>query len=823
MPFFIDTRPYYSRVEAVRITTGLPIKLLTGLCTAAALLAGLVSVIFAVSAAFIGLTLLLSALAAAGVLIQVFGRTYYPYLPTPRSVQQVQQETGKVNIAQAVSFELLRILGRTPRLHTPAVLAALVHRTLSAPVVHIFLRRLQLPSDRLWQTMQSVLLPQLTEADWCTGMLAAAEQTREETLHAEHALAALLLHPAMKTSLREINFTEDDIAFVLWWSVTERRQQAAARRWWTAEHLSAQRGIGLSWAAGYTPFVDQFARLPSGSVWDQILIGHESKLAELINVLARQRQSNVLVVGDPGVGRIGIIRELAHRIDRNAAHPALNGQRLLYINIGELLAYSSSDAGQLTIVNRALREMERAGNIIAVIDGLSAILGSGGSDRRANLTDIIVPFLSAATIRVVVLLATEEYHLRVKSNQELMQYFDVVQVPSLSVTATMERIALTARGIEQAGRIVLPYSTIRAVVQDTASIYPHVPFPERAYDFLEEAIVLAQSQGKTVVNPEHVYTLIEQKVGMNIGRLREGERERLLSLEERMHQRLVNQETAVSTLARALLRARTEVRTAKRPIGSFLFLGPTGVGKTETAKTLAEVYFGSENNMIRLDMSEFQGTDAVSRLIGSPGQPVGRLTAAIGDRPFAVVLLDEFEKAAEAVHQLFLQVLDEGHLTDVAGRQYSFLHAIIIATSNAGAELIREQIMDGRVPPNFERTLREHILSTNILRPELVNRFDAVVTYTPLSAGHIRQVAQLMLRSLNQRLDHEHGITVAITDELVEYLVSIGYDPEFGARPMARAIQDTVEYAVAQRLLRGGAEPGQQIIFSQAELQAQRQ
>ncbi|MDZ4341801.1 MAG: AAA family ATPase, partial [Candidatus Binatia bacterium] len=297
------------------------------------------------------------------------------------------------------------------------------------------------------------------------------------------------------------------------------------------------------------------------------------------------------------------------------------------------------------------------------------------------------------------------------------------------------------------------------------------------------------------------------------------EREYLLNLESIMHRRLINQNHAVAAVARAMIRARAGVRNRHRPIGTFLFLGPTGVGKTETAKTLTEAYFGSEDYLTRLDMTEFQSEEAVAELIGSNARPVGRLTEQISDRPFTVLLLDEFEKAHAAVQQLFLQVLDEGWLTDVRGHQVSFRHAIIIATSNAGAQYIHEAVGQGSLPAGFDKQLQEYILEKNIFKPELINRFDGVITFTPLSPDHIGQIARLMLRKLNKQLDSNHGITVAATDELIGYLVAHGYNAQLGARPMNRLIQNTVEYIVAQKILRGHIQPGQQIFLSPEQLQ----
>jgi ATP-dependent Clp protease ATP-binding subunit ClpC len=747
------------------------------------------------------------------LLLLTFGKTYYSSLPPRLTVSELKSTNQKrraVNIALAASFSFIQALGPHGRSRSKKDLLKSIQTLIYSSSINHFLKRFQMDRAKVLKAIESQVLPQLTWKKYCQEIVNTAVSMGHGYLEPEHALGALLLHPDMQAHLRSTELTEDDVRFGLWWGAEYRLVQDFRRRWWSEERLLSFTGIGLSWASGFTPFVDKFTRIPRGSFWEDIIYGHESKVEELINTLARQRQSNVLLVGDPGVGRLGIIRSLARKIRASAAHVDLNGQRLLYINIAELIAQGTSGAGQMAVVSHALREMERSGNIIAVIDGLSSALGESG-EQRVNLTEILLPFLASMSVRVVVMTSQEDYHLRLKSNQELTQYFEVVLVPGLSEENTLKRLALTISAIERKAKLTIPYKTIRELVESTSSIMPHVPFPERAFDFLEEAIVLAQTRKDRVLMPEHIYTLISRKIGINFGNMKKNERDKLLDLEKIRHKRLVNQNTAVNTVAKAMIRARAEVRSQKRPIGTFLFLGPTGVGKTETAKTLAETYFGSEDHMVRLDMSEFQGNDGVARLIGSIKQPIGRLTSLIADNPFTVLLLDEFEKADEQVHQVFLQVLDEGFLTDVSGRKYSFLHTIIIATSNAGAELIRQAAKNGKVPKGFSEKLKEHILSNNILRPELLNRFDSVVTYSSLSPDHIRQIGKLMLRKLNKRLDEEHGVKVAVTEDLIEFLIEIGYDPEFGARPMTRAIQDTVEYAVAQMVLKGQLTPGQKI------------
>lgn len=818
MPHTFTTRHRYHFVRAhEQLTSFIIIAVLIG----AGVLAVGSSVLVILGIADIqgvGLAMLTTSIAGGALLLYTFGATYFPYEVSTKSVEEIMQSADG-NAAQAATFELLAAVGPVARGATPDNVNIACQHLLESHFIDVVLERLRLDRSKLQEAIQQYVLPVLTWEEWVRDMLKTAHSFKQRNLTPEHALGALLLHPGLQTWLRLRALTEDDVRFTVWWGSAHREMIEWQKRWWAGERMLAFTGIGLSWASGYTPFVDQFARLPKPNLWDEVIIGHEEKVEQLIDTLARQRQSNVLLVGQPGVGRIGIIRYIARLVDTGQAHPNLNGLRVLYMHIGELLALGTTSASQLGVVSRALREMERAGNVITIIDGLGSILGEAG-EQRVNLTDVLLPFLSSLTVRVIVITSPEEYHLRIEPNSELVHYFEIVQILPLSPETTLERLALAVPKFEQQTKLFIPYQTLRAIVENTVSIMPHIPFPERAFDILEEAAVIAQKEGAKTLAEDYINTLISRKIGINIGALKGDERQKLLNLEQIMHERLINQNAAVAALAKAMIRARLAIRTTRRPIGTFLFLGPTGVGKTETAKTLAEVYFGAEEHMVRLDMSEFQGSQGIVRLIGGPMQPSGILTAAIADHPFTVLLLDEFEKASTQVHQLFLQVFDEGHITDFRGNLFSFQHSIIIATSNAGAELVREEAQDGIIPAGFDAKLKEHILRNGIFRPELINRFDGVIVYTTLSEEHIRQIAQLMLRKLNNRLDAKHGITVAVTDSLIDFLVVVGFDPEFGARPMARAIQDAVEYTVAQKILRGEVHAGQQIVLSPQELQA---
>ncbi len=752
------------------------------------------------------------------LLLFTFATTYFPFILPPLNIRELMTDSDEVvNVLEASSFSLIAVLSQYVRHDNSQAILNGVTALLKTPAAKLFLRRLELDSEQFVSALQSEIGTGLTWPMLAQSMIQVASKFNHNLISIEHAVAALLLAPGIKTYLRQHDLRESDIYLTVWWLIELRRQAVQKSSWWKPAQLFSFIGVGQSWTSGFTPLVDRFVRIPAGNLWDQATPGREDQMKQIISSLARERQSNVLLVGSPGVGRLGLVRELAWRVQHSQAHPNLNGQRVVYLHLGELLAQGSSAASGLQIVSKVLTEMERAGNIIAVIDGLSRLIG-GRVEGQPDLTSVLLPFLSSMKVRVLVVLSSADYHLNMRSNAELLHFFSVVQVPSATKSTTLQALIFSAPGTEQKTGLFLPYKTLRALVDETAGVLQDIPYPKRAFDILEEVLVIASAQHRDVITAEDVKDLISSKVGIPLGKLAAEEKNRLLHLEDLMHEHVVNQQPAIAALSRAMIRARVGVQTKTRPIGTFLFLGPTGVGKTETAKTLALSYFGSTEKMIRFDMSEFQDEESVMALIGNEKNPVGRLTKAVTDRPFAVLLLDEFEKAHLHVQQLFLQILDEGRLTDTRGFEVSFQHAIIIATSNAGSELIRKLTKSHGTETDFSKELREYILQKGIFRPELLNRFDGVITFTPLGPEHVSQIAELMLRNLNKRLDNEHGVTVAITSELIAYLMQRGYDPEFGVRPMMRAIQDSVEYVVAQQLLSGQAQPGQEIILSPNQL-----
>jgi ATP-dependent Clp protease ATP-binding subunit ClpA len=361
-------------------------------------------------------------------------------------------------------------------------------------------------------------------------------------------------------------------------------------------------------------------------------------------------------------------------------------------------------------------------------------------------------------------------------------------------------------GLENKYRIFITYSAIEQAVL-MSSRYLHDKFlPEKAVSLLQAAVIIAAKANRR--NPknrtctkEHIAVAISELTGIPAQKLTEDESHKLLSLEDNIHQRMVGQEEAVNAVAASLRRARAEMKDVKRPIASFLFLGPTGVGKTELAKTVSQVYFGDENYMVRLDMSEYQSVDSIRKMIGDIDGSLGYLTEAVRKKPFSLILLDEIEKAHPDILNLFLQLLDDGRLTDGQGRTISFTESIIIATSNIGALYIQEQIKAGTDTALIRQELIDNQLN-KVMRPELINRFDGIIVFKPLSTDNIFQIATLMLKGIKKRLA-DKGLDLKADRDGVKLLAKAGYDPKFGARPLRRLLQDRVEDKIANKILAG--------------------
>jgi ATP-dependent Clp protease ATP-binding subunit ClpC len=479
-------------------------------------------------------------------------------------------------------------------------------------------------------------------------------------------------------------------------------------------------------------------------------------------------------------------------------------------------------------LTRILNEAAKAGNVILFLEDIETILGGHptgreGGDRRVvgtvDAAGLLSRFLASNSLQIIATTTYDAYHQRIENNSQLLGQFEKVEVGEPTLAET-ELITLDgAMAIEREYRIIVTYAAVKEVVK-LADRYLHdAPFPEKALDLLEEvAVFVARQSGEHIMLPSHVQTIVHRKTDIPVSEATHEEREVLLALEDRLHQRVVNQKEAIAAVADSLRRARAGLKERGRPIGTFLFLGPTGVGKTETAKAVAEAYFGSERHMIRLDMNEFVQPESATAL-------QERLTTWAREDPYTLILLDEIEKAHPKVTNLLLQALDEGQMADASGRTVDLTNTIMVATSNAGAEQIRQAIATGAWRTEYGESqyaslkarLLDYIQKERIFSPEFLNRFDAVVLFRPLTLAEIAQVVELMVNRLNRQLA-EQGIRVKLDPAAVERLAQVGYDPVFGARALRRTLQDRVENVIAKKILSGAVQSGQQVVLSAQDI-----
>ncbi len=607
-----------------------------------------------------------------------------------------------------------------------------------------------------------------------------------------------------KKALVDFDLKEFDVENMTSWLDSAEDFAEENRKFWTYKNLSRKGSLGKEWSSGYTITLDRFSidwtKVVSKWMFREI-VGHQKEIEETEMILARSNLSNALIVGNPGTGRKSIVEALAQRCYLGTSLPELNNKRVVELDVVSLAAQVQDFEKLESILDQIFSEVLAAGNVILTIDDLENFVGRAVQKAGAvDISGILSKYLAMPSFQFVGITSYDGLHRNIEQNSSFLDFFRKVEVQEISEAETIKILQSAALEAEYKHKILILYPSIREIVNLTGRYMPSLPFPKKALDVLDEVVVYAQSKKEKVVLPHHVSEIISQKTEIPVGKMAVKEKETLLNLENLIHQRIVNQEEAVKEISIAMRRARSGISSKIRPMGSFLFLGPTGVGKTETSKALAQIYFGSEEKMIRLDMSEFQAISDIPRLVGavSPVEIQGLLTTPVRETPFSLLLLDEIEKSHPNILNLFLQVFDEGHITDGQGRKVVFTNTIIICTSNAGADIIFKEVEIGQAPD--KQKLLDSLIEKGTFKPEFINRFDATVIFHPLTKENLLQIAQLSLQTLQKNLK-EKEIDFEITEELKEKIVELSYKPEFGAREMRRVIQDKVENVIAQALL----------------------
>ena len=623
-------------------------------------------------------------------------------------------------------------------------------------------------------------------------------------------------YPDFRNLLSSHGLEKKDLQATVDWVIYNIEDKEYDRQWWSKEKLARIPGVASDWSFGRTYLLNKYGRdlLNDEEVNSKAVSfsGRTRELEQVQSVLSRSTGANALLVGQPGQEKMEVLWNLCRKIkDRSAVPNLVNKRPVLFLTADFTFSAKDKDDFEdklITVFGEALN----AGNIILIIDNFPKLLLQA-KQFGLNLYEIIEPYLASADDQIIALADTEYFHAMIEPDQSLMSRFETVLIKPLLLPEIVKIIGREVFNMEEKYEILYTYPAILEIAKSAEYYFPDGVSGDKAEDLLAEISPWAIGKNIETIGRNEVLEYIGEKTDIPTQGISTEEKAKLLDLENLLMKRVVAQREAIFAVSNSIRRNRAGIRDEKRPLGSFLFLGPTGVGKTETAKALAEVFFGDEKLLLRLDMSEYQNEEALARLIGSQETNTqGILSNMLREHPYGVLLLDEFEKTNKDVLNLFLQIIDEGFFSDVFGKKVMARNIMFIATSNAGADKIFEIIETGKDLKKYESEIIADIIKQDIFKPELLNRFDATILFHPLTKENLFQIAELMLKKVAKRLG-EKGMTMNIDKELIDFVVEGGYNPTFGARPMNRLIQDTVEQNLADLIIRGELNAGQTVSF----------
>lgn len=656
------------------------------------------------------------------------------------------------------------------------------------------INRMGVPFDLILQ-----ILTKEGKTDIWAETVRMAANARIKELDGGVLVAAIMTSKELANLLTELKLENSDVISVAMWQQRVKQELVATKPKYSYG------GIGRDWASGYTPTLNRFAKNISREVeygyYRHIPQVHEVIVDRMASQLA-STNPRVALVGDVGSGKTALVYSLAERLITGKQAHGLEYFYVMELNAAIILSQGRIEETVLQLLSEAIH----AKNVIVFLDDAQLFLGEGTGS--VDLSQVLLPIVQQSSLKLVMAMSPHDWQALTAKNPGLVNNISKLAMTAPAQEETIKIVEDAALGIEVESKTVISYQAIKEVYRLAERYLTESSFPGKGITLLEAA---ANYSEDGVVTPRSVQQAIEATVGTKVSAADQGEKVKLLNLEDEIHQRMINQTHAVKVVSDALRRARAGVSNPNRPAGSFLFLGPTGVGKTELARALADIYFGGQDKIVRVDMSEYQQPSDIDRLLApSAGRAGNSLISSIRKQPFSVVLLDEIEKAHPDVLNLLLQLLDEGRLTDTGGRLASFKDSIIIATSNAAADKIREKVSAGLELSQFEDEIEEQLISSHQFKPELLNRFDDIVLFRPLTKPELRQVVDLMIADVNKTL-YSQKIKVSLSDEAADKLVEDGYDPNFGARPMRRMVQRSVENVVAKKILAGNVKAGQAI------------
>ncbi len=650
---------------------------------------------------------------------------------------------------------------------------------------------------------------------WQAALAIRHEIGRRELSAAVMVAALIETHPPMQDVLNHLHLDSADIRKGIDWYYHIQDLILADKK------PKRTGGIARDLAFGYTPLLKRFGiniseHISAGGLLAVDTQSHVAALDQMVQIFSAKGRQNVALIGETGVGKTTIVHGFAEKLlnAKSGFDQSIKFRQVIMMDPSALIS-AAPGRGQIEgLVNELLVEAYKAKNVILCFDDAHLFFEDGVGS--VDISNILVPVLEGGGLRMILAMDEQKYLQIAQRKPNLANALNRVMVPPATEEETIQVLQDQLIMTEYRSKVVYMYQSLREAYRLSERYVYELAQPGRAFKLLESAANYSQDG---VVTAQSVQNTIEQTLNIKVGVASgEEEREKLLNLEDQIHERMINQTHAVKVVSDALRRARAGVRNENRPIGTFLFLGPTGVGKTELAKALAEVYFGGEGNIARIDLNEYVKIDDVARLIADGADDPNSLTAQVMKQPFSVVLLDEIEKAHPNVLTTLLQVLDEGILRDIKNREVSFRDTIIIATSNAGADKIRAYIEQGQHIEQFEAQITNDLIESQQFRPEFLNRFDEIVVFRPLTKEELLKVIDLILASVNKNMALQK-ITIDVEEDAKRLLVDKGYDPRLGARPMRRIVQRTVENIVAKTMLSGQIAPGSTIRISRGDIE----
>ena len=648
----------------------------------------------------------------------------------------------------------------------------------------------------------------LTKHAWQAIEKAASDAARlgHSYIGTEHLLLGILRQPdcggarALAAAGLSVNDIYTDILAVFGTGSFKPRSQPPVQPKATVKHSE-------------TRVLDQYSRdltlLAASGSFDPV-IGRDEEIRRSVQILSRRSKNNPVLIGEPGVGKTAVAEGIAAYIAGSDAPDSMAGKRLVALDLPALLAGTKYRGDFEERVKAVLKDVKKAGDVILFIDEMHTMIGAGSAEGAIDAANILKPALGRGEVQIIGATTPEEYRRHIEKDAALERRFQPVKIAEPSRGDSLKMLGAVRQGLEKHHGVKISDAALTAAVDLSARYINDRFLPDKAIDLADEAAAHIRVSGGGLVTAEDIAGIVSMWTGIPVANLSADETKRLCNMESILHRRVIGQNEAVTAVSRAIRRGRVGLSDPDRPIGSFLFLGPTGVGKTELCRALAEAVFGESDAMIRLDMSEYMEKHAVSKLIGSPPGYVGyedggQLTERVRRKPWSVVLFDEIEKAHEDVWGILLQIMDDGRLTDSAGRVVSFRNTIIVMTSNVGAKSISEGrprmgfTPDGGDEAQLMRTrINEELRRT--FKPEFLNRIDETIVFRRLSRAEIRSIAERMLLTVAERFK-ALGMTLSVPDQVVDFLAERGYDEKYGARPLRRAIRSMIEDKAAELML----------------------